>query len=192
MDKKKLIGTIIGVTAFAALIAGATYAWLTYNATITNGNYLLGSMNFSVVYTKGTAVNAVPILTNPTATEVTNGGGHLAVQASKASGSAPGDLTIKLVTNNTTNTTLLSKNALKYAACVGTCQAADLSQETYKGTVSATGELNIISTTPLTTSPTTYNIYFWLDSASVDTTIVDATYSGYISASATQVDSRTQ
>ena len=61
MDKKKLIGTIIGVVAFGALIAGATYAWLTYNATITNGNYLLSSMNFSVVYTKGTAVSAVPI-----------------------------------------------------------------------------------------------------------------------------------
>ena len=29
MNKKKLIGTIIGVVAFAALIAGATYAWLT-------------------------------------------------------------------------------------------------------------------------------------------------------------------
>ena len=192
MDKKKLIGTIIGVVAFAALIAGATYAWLTYNATITNGNYLLGSMNFSVTYVKGTAVNAVPILTNPTATEVTSGGGHLAVQASKASGSAPGNLTIKLVTNASTNATLLSKNALKYAACIGTCQATDLSQETYKGTVSATGELNIIPTTPLTASPTTYNIYFWLDSASVDTTIVNAEYSGYISASATQVDSRTQ
>lgn len=192
MDKKKLIGTIIGVVAFGALIAGATYAWLTYSATITNGNYLLSSMNFSVVYTKGTAVNAVPILTNPTATEVTSGGGHLAVQASKANGSAPGDLTIKLVTNNTTNTTLLSKNALKYAACIGTCQAANLSEEIYKGTVSAKGELNIIPTTPLTASPTTYNIYFWLDSASVDTTIVNAEYSGYISASALQTDKRTQ
>ena len=134
----------------------------------------------------------MPILTDPTATEVSNGGGALAVVASKTTGSAPGDLTIKLVTNNTTNATLLTKGALKYAACIGTCQATNLSQETYKGTVSATGELNIIPTTPLTASPTTYNIYFWLDSASVDTTIVDATYSGYISASAIQVDSRTQ
>ena len=192
MDKRKLIGTIIGVTAFAALIASATYAWLTYNATITNGNYLLGSMNFSVTYVKGTAVNKVPILTNPTANEVVAGGGHLVVKASKATGSAPGDLTIKLTTNNSTNTTLLTKGALNYAACIDSCSAADLAHETYHGTITATGDKPIIPTTPLTASPTTYNIYFWLDSASVDTTIVNATYSGYISASATQVDSRTE
>lgn len=39
MDKKKLIGTIIGVVAFAALIAGATYAywqWSTNTAQATN------------------------------------------------------------------------------------------------------------------------------------------------------------
>lgn len=43
MDKKKLIGTIIGVTMFAALIAGATFAWLTFSATITNGSYNTGT-----------------------------------------------------------------------------------------------------------------------------------------------------
>ena len=39
MDRKKLIGTIIGVIFFVALIAGATFAWLTFNANVTNGNY---------------------------------------------------------------------------------------------------------------------------------------------------------
>ena len=192
MDKKKLIGTIIGVTAFAALIASATYAWLTYNATITNGNYFLGSMNFSVNYTKGTAVNAAPILTNPTASEVTSGGGHLAVVASKATGSAPGNLTIKLNTNASSNATLVSSGALKYAACIGTCTQTNLTQETYYGAVSTTGEMNIISSTPLTAAATTYNIYFWLDSETLTSTLVGANYSGYISASATQVDSRTE
>ncbi len=193
MNKKKLIGTIIGVIAFAALIAGATYAWLTYNATITNGNYLLGSMNFSVAYEKGTAVNAVPILTSPTATQVTSGGGHLAVTASKATGSAPGDLTILLNTNSAT-AALISSGALKYAACVGTCSAEDLSQAPFKGTVNSTSPIEIIDGTPLTASPTTYNIYLWLDSALVTNQLIEAnaSYSGYISASAIQVDSRTQ
>ncbi len=188
MDKKKLIGTIIGVVAFGALIAGATYAWLTYNATITNGNYSLGSMNFSVTFVKGTAVNAVPILTNPTATQVSNGGGALLVQASKATGSAPGNLTITLNTENSTSPDLLSSGALRYAACVGTCTETDLSQELYYGTVSSSSAVNIIPSTPLTTSATNYNIYFWLDSASVTGSVVGSTYSGYISASATQTD----
>ena len=193
MDKKKLIGTIIGVVAFAALIAGATYAWLTYNATITNGNYLLGSMNFSVAYEKGTAVNAVPILTNPTATQVTSGGGHLAVTASKASGSAPGDLTILLNTNSAT-AALISSGALKYAACVGTCSEDNLTEEDTYGTVTSTSPIEIIESTPLTASPTTYNIYLWLDSALVTNQLIEAnaSYSGYISASALQTDKRTQ
>lgn len=192
MDKKKLIGTIIGVVAFAALIAGATYAWLTYSATITNGNYSLGSMNFSVTFVKGTAVNAVPILTNPTAAQVTSGGGSLAVQANKVSGSAPGDLTITLNTEASTAATLLSSGALKYAACIGTCTQTNLTQETYYGTVSSTGPTNIIASTPLTASATTYNIYFWLDSATISDTVVGNAYSGYISASATQTDQRAQ
>ena len=193
MDKKKLIGTIIGVVAFAALIAGATYAWLTYNATITNGNYLLGSMNFSVAYEKGTAVNAVPILTNPTATQVTSGGGHLAVTASKATGSAPGDLTILLNTNSAT-AALISSGALKYAACVGTCSEDNLTEEDTYGTVTSTSPIEIIESTPLTASPTTYNIYLWLDSALVTNQLIEAnaSYSGYISASALQTDKRTQ
>ena len=57
MDKKKLIGTIIGVTMFAALIAGATFAWLTFNATITEGTYNAASMNFLVDYTVETDPN---------------------------------------------------------------------------------------------------------------------------------------
>ena len=189
MDKKKLIGTIIGVIAFAALIAGATYAWLTYNATITNGNYSLGSMNFSVAYAKGTAVNAVPILSSPTATQVNSQGGALSVTANKNSGSAPGNLTITLNTDSGTSASLLSSGALKYAACVGTCTQSNLTQETYYGTVSSTGATNIIPSTPLTAAATTYNIYFWLDSATVSDTIIGNTYSGYISASAVQTDS---
>ena len=113
----------------------------------------------------------------------------MAVKANKVSGSAPGNLTITLNTNSSTTAALLSSGALKYAACIGTCAATNLTQETYYGTVSSTGETTIISSTPLTASATTYNIYFWLDGATVGDTIVGNTYSGYISASATQTDS---
>ena len=186
MDKKKLIGTIIGVFAFAALIAGATYAWLTFNLTVNNGTYNLGSMNFSVVYSKGTDVTEVPIVTTPT-TENTK---SLSVTASKASNSAPGDLTIYLNTTAATEA-LLTTKSLHYTVCVGTCtNTTDLSQETNTGTVDATGKLAILTGTPLQNSSTTYNIYFWLDNTTVDEDVVGATYSGYISAEALQVDTR--
>ena len=179
MDKKKIIGTIIGVVAFAALIAGATYAWLSFSATITNGTSNFGTMNFSVAYVNGTAITEVPTLESPTAETASS----LNVKANKVSGSPDGNLTITL---NTTATDLTS-GALNYAICVGTCSsavAADLTQAAsgYKGTITGVGAQDIF-TTPLTASQTTYNIYFWLDSSLVTG---GETYSGYISASAAQ------
>ena len=188
MNKKKLIGAIIGVVAFAALIAGATYAWLTFNATITNGTYNLGSMNFSVSYTKGTDVTAVPIVSTPTAENTRS----LNVKANKVSGSAPGTLTIYLNTDSSTTEALLTSGALHYAVCIGDCtdstnlsEAANVSAT---GTVSTSGKLAMLSNTPLTASATTYNVYFWLDSSAVVDTVVGSSYTGFISAEAVQTD----
>ena len=188
MNKKKLIGAIKGVVAFAALIAGATYAWLTFNATITNGTYNLGSMNFSVSYTKGTDVTAVPIVSTPTAENTRS----LNVKANKVSGSAPGTLTIYLNTDSSTTEALLTSGALHYAVCIGDCtdstnlsEAANVSAT---GTVSTSGKLAMLSNTPLTASATTYNVYFWLDSSAVVDTVVGSSYTGFISAEAVQTD----
>ena len=186
MDKKKLIGTIVGVVAFIALIAGATYAWLTFNATVTNGNYNVGSMNFSVTYAKGTDVSSVPTVSSPT----TSNTAHLSVTASRSASSAPGNLTIYLNTDSSTTAALLSSGALHYKACVGACTDTDLSTGTNTGTVTATGKLAILSNTPLSTSSVTYNVYFWLDNASVTNELVsaNASYTGFISAEALQTD----
>ena len=69
-----------------------------------------------------------------------------------------------------------------------------MSQAPFKGTVNSTSPIEIIDGTPLTASPTTYNIYLWLDSALVTNQLIEANarYSGYISASALQTDKRTQ
>ena len=185
MNKKKLIGTIIGVTFFALLIAGATYAWLTYSIQATNNIYNLGSMNFNVNYVNGTTVESVPILSTATTTTAA----HLSISANKITGSAPGNLTIYLNTESTTSSDILTSRALHYAVCVTSCtNTSDLSQETNSDVVTATGKLPILSNTPLTSSPTTYIVYFWLDSSAVDENVVGKSYSGYISAEAVQTD----
>ena len=195
MSKKKLIGTVIGVIAFIALIAGATYAWLVFNATVTNGTYNLGTMNFNLSYTKGTDVANVPVVSSPT----TENTATLAVVAKLASGSAPGTLRIYLNTENATSDALLTANALHYTVCKGACTQTDLSQETNTGVVTAkntatagdtTGKL-LIFTGPLegpSSTNATYNVYFWLDNVAVDSNVLGSTYSGYISAEATQTD----
>ena len=187
MNKKKVIGMIIGVIAFAILVAGATYAWLVSQASVTNGTYNLGTMNFTINYTKGTDVGSVPILSSPT-TNGDNPAASLAVVASRTNLSAPGNITIYLNTDSSTGG-LLASGALNYAICAGACSSTDLTAvpAANSGTITATGK-KALMTAPLTTTPTTYNVYFWLDSAIVDSEVIGSTYSGYISAEAVQTD----
>ena len=48
--KRKLIGSIIGVTLFAALVVGATYAWLVVDLNVINANYVSRTGCFVIDY----------------------------------------------------------------------------------------------------------------------------------------------
>ena len=178
MSNKKLIGTIIGVIAFAALISGATFAWLTYAVNVTGGTYNGASTNFVVNYTKGTDISDVPILTSPTVSTARS----LVVSANKTSTSVDGTLSIKLTT--TSSDILTTSGAIKYKACQGEC--ADLTSNV--GTVTAAGTVEIFSGV-LQSSATSYYVYFWIDAATFSNDHVGKTYSGYISAEAQQTQS---
>ena len=120
MDRKKLIGTIIGVIFFVALIAGATFAWLTFNANVTNGNYNVRTGNFLVDYQGDTELTDIKTLSNVTAANVaTSGATKVTVKAAKKTAdSANGTLTVKLTTTSTGDTALdLSSGVLKYCLC---------------------------------------------------------------------------
>lgn len=178
MSNKKLIGTIIGVIAFAALISGATFAWLTYSVNVTGGTYNGASTNFVVNYAKGTDISDVPILTSPTVSTARS----LVVSANKTSTSVDGTLSIKLTT--TSSDILTTSGAIKYKACQGEC--ADLTSNV--GTVTASGTVEIFSGA-LQSSATSYYVYFWIDAATFSNNHVGKTYSGYISAEAQQTQS---
>ena len=53
MNKKKMLGAIIGIIAFIALVAGATYAWITNGLGVSNGIYNVATKNFVINFTKG-------------------------------------------------------------------------------------------------------------------------------------------
>ena len=178
MSNKKLIGTIIGVIAFAVLISGATFAWLTYSVNVTGGTYNGASTNFVVNYTKGTDISDVPILTSPTVSTARS----LVVSANKTSTSVDGTLSIKLTT--TSSDMLTTSGAIKYKPCQGEC--ADLTSNV--GTVTASGTVEIFSGA-LQSSATSYYVYFWIDAATFSNDHVGKTYSGYISAEAQQTQS---
>lgn len=191
MNKQKLIGTIIGVIFFVALIAGATFAWLTFNATVTNGTYNGTTQNFVINYTKGKNIDSVPpILSSGTASTAKS----LVVSAYRSSTTATGTLNIKLTT--TSDSALTKSGALNYAVCSGTDSAANCTNLTNGstgvlgvGTVSAKGEKTIYTTANIPTTQTYYWIFFWLDASKVTNDTIGSTngvYSGYIHASATQ------
>ena len=211
MNTKKIIGTIIGITAFIALIASATYAWLTLDATITGGVYNASTKNFVINYSGGTEIKTLNqissnnslksnITSEIDASEDTDG--WLAVTASKTASSAKAsDFKINLAISDNTLTT----NSLIYAVCIGTCPSnVALATISNGNVVCASGVANCgaitagsKTTVPLLTdtttfntnddvSTTTYNIYFWLDSDILSNNDMQKGFSGYIYAEATQ------
>lgn len=114
MNTKKIIGTIIGVILFIALIAGATFAWLTFGTILNEEGLNTGtSMNFLVDYTKGTAINDIPIvdsnLVTPSQTK------SLAVVMKKHTNSVDGHGSISLTT--TSEDILTTDGVVRWAIC---------------------------------------------------------------------------
>lgn len=184
MDKRKLIGTIIGVLMFGLLMAGATFAWLSFNATVTNTNVNGTTLNYWVNYSGGTSLTDIPILITPT----TENAASVTVTAQRPKGSIADNIKIYLTT--TSNNDLTTSGVVKYVICETECDA-NFNNNTI-GSVTATSTVEIYSdtlpgTTDSTTNATvTYKVYFWLDAATLDNTHLGDTYSGYIHADSTQ------
>ena len=184
MDKRKLIGTIIGVTMFAALIVGATYAWLSFTANVTNTTSNGSTLNYWVNYAKGEDLSDMPILINPT----TSTASKVTVTAQRPKGSIADNIKIYLTT--TSSNGLTTSGAIRYVICEGECNA-NFTGNTINS-VTATSTVNIFTgTLPGTVDSTsnatvTYNVYFWIDAETITNRHLGHTYAGYIHADSTQ------
>lgn len=197
INNRKLIGTIIGVIFFVILIAGATFAWLTYTANVNNGVYNTTTMNFLVNYTGGTDISSLPMYSGDVSASTFSGSSisPMTVQASKQN--LDGTLYLKIHTaDDTGSNTLADAGCIKYAVCVGTaCSSASTTAFSQISGVS-TGILDsadfdtnrdiVIYTGPLTVSTTNYNIYLWIDNEIITNNEIGQTYSGYVHAFAVQ------
>lgn len=132
MDNKKLIGTVLGVIAFVALIAGATFAWLTATVTVTNGAYGGKTKNFVIEYAGSPKVTSPVMLSLANAVKANmtsqsqasaENDAWAAVTASKTANDAAAS-SFKLKLNINANT--ISDNGLLWALCKGTCPATAL------------------------------------------------------------------
>ena len=153
MDNKKLIGTVLGVVAFIALIAGATFAWLTINANVTNASVNGTSRNFLITYTGSAQIGGnIPqiksgqaltsAITSQSQASAANDS-WVAVTAAKTANSAAAG-SFKLMLHVDTNT--MKTNSLLFAVCKGACPA-----NVALATAAASGGSG---TTPPTVTPT--------------------------------------
>lgn len=201
-NKKKLIGTVIGVIFFVILIAGATFAWLTYTANVNNGVYNTTTMNFLVNYQGGTDISSLPMYSGDVSASTFSAGSisPITVQASKQN--LDGTLYLKLHTNsgteaNATDSNLLADaGCIKYAVCVGTACSGASTTPFSQITGVTTGVLDstnfdtnndiVIYEGPLTSTTTNYNIYLWIDNELITNDEIGLTYQGYVHAFAVQ------
>ena len=182
MKGRKLIGAIIGVLAFIALVAGATFAWITRNVAITRGSYQTDTLNFIVDYNKGSNVDDLVELANPGPN--TTGIKVVSITAGKGGSKLPGNLTITLNTTSVSNK-ITQDGYIKYGYCIGTCTNNNFAGT---GSVTGTAPINIITNTPLQDPAIVYNIYFWYDGTMNSETYAGLAYQGNITASATQTE----
>lgn len=197
MDKRKIIGTIIGVLMFAMLIVGATFAWLTFNATVTNATVNGITLSYWVDYGKGEKIENIPILnmgTKTTAAKAT-------VTAKRPEGSIADNIKLYLTSTSTGLTT--TSGIVKYIVCVDNddnykCDENFTNRTIQSITATSTveiysGMLNGPEQDPETgqeiTNEVTYDIYFWIDSAMLSNEHLKdghKEYSGYIHADSNQ------
>jgi len=184
MDKKKLIGMFIGILMFAALIAGATFAWLTYIPNFTNNVITVSSRNFTFTYSSGTAVsNLIWTTASPPRDKITPGNGYITVTATKTA-RTPEASSFKIILkkdkmdikvndlikfavcrsntasecNNSATTAIPTATSGNWVAIGSVTTAAD-AQILYNDTTT----YNVYSETASVTG--NYYVYLWLDSS---------------------------
>lgn len=191
-DKRKILGTLIGILGFVAVIAGLTYAMYTYSAK--NTNTITGGHNcVTINYTKGNDVSAneLNFVDNYNESPV-----YTTVTFSQDSSCGNSTGTIYVYTNETTNvsklmtglgTTGSEHGVLKYTIVK---KVGSNSEEKWReGYITTVGD-TAIDIGSLENSSTTYTVYLWLEKDATgvvdNSTISEIKYSGYIHAYARQ------
>lgn len=178
MKTGKIIGTILGVILFALLIAGISYAYITW--TSGKNNYNVSSKCFDIYYDKGTDINGSMM-----PSEDYSGGLSTTVKMDiKSSCNINANGKIYLNTLEATSSNLYREGLLNYALLKDDVVLSS-------GNITGFGEIEIdIGMLNKNTSATTsYTIYVWIDNNLVENTDVDSSYYGNIRAEATQLES---
>ena len=170
MDTKKTIGAVVGVIAFIALIAGATFAWFTASAAVTNATYNGTVCSYSLTVTGGNINTSLPLASSTASSDYFYAKTHATIGAqgvmstvkaklaSECSASSAGVATIAATITSGASTNC----PLSYAVFSGA--TTDFSGASLAhGTITSSAAKTLITTGTLTTTDQTYKIWLYLD-----------------------------
>ena len=182
MKKAKLIGSIIGVFLFIALIAGFTYAWIAWQSN--NINIADRSDCFDIDYGISQQIGSASAKASLSMTsDYTEGlSAKVSLSLKTECANIPGTATLYLNTTNVGTTSGTSSGilngALKYTVVSGTSVLAN-------GVIDSNNKIPLVDNIDVSsTTPTTYTVYVWLDGEVADNSYANLNYIGYISAEA--------
>ncbi len=176
MRKAKLVGTIFGIALFITLIAGFTYAWISWQSD--NINISGTSDCFDIDYGISQQIGSASTK------------GSLEMSSSYTGGlSAKVSLALKSTCTNVSGTATLYLNTSSASANVlkGALKYTVLKDSTVvsTGVISSSNKITLASNIDVSsTTPITYTVYVWLDGSIADNSYANVTYNGYISAEA--------
>lgn len=182
-SKRYYIVLTIAVISLGLLLTGGTYAWLGYNGINVNGNNLNASTTCFLIDYSGDFDSG---LLFPSKTDKGGLSGSVTLSINNSCNvSATGNIYLN-VGASTSNKYFMS-NVLQYSL-----YASDGTTLLGSGPITTTGD-KTLNTNPitLTKTPTTYYVYVWLNGANsvVNNSYLNLPFSGYLHASATQIES---
>lgn len=193
MDTKKTIGAVVGVIAFIALIAGATFAWFTASAAVTNATYNGTVCSYSLTVTGGNINTSLPLASSTASSDYFYAKTHATIGAqgvmstvkaklaSACSASSAGVATIAATITSGASTNC----PLSYAVFSG-ATTDYTGTPLAKGTIEGTSAKTLITTGTLTTSDQTYKIWLYLDGDKIsNSACMNLAYKGNITVTST-------
>ena len=177
MKKAKLIGAIFGIILFIGLIAGFTYAWVSWQSSNIKieGTAECFDIDYGISQQIGSASTKGSL---NMASSYTEGLSAKVTLALKTGCSVTGTGKLYLNTNTSGTSTNILGGALKYTVVNG--------NNTTSGIINTTEKITLLEDIDVSsTTATTYTVYVWLDGEIADNTYANLTYNGYISAEVT-------
>lgn len=193
MDTKKTIGAVVGVIAFIALIAGATFAWFTASAAVTNATYNGTVCSYSLTVTGGNINTSLPLASATASSDYFYAKTHATIGAqgvmstvsaklaSECSESSAGVATIAATITSGASTNCPLSYAI-FSGATTDFSGASLAH----GTITSASATTLITTGTLTTTDQTYKIWLYLDGDVItNSACMNLAYKGNITVTST-------